>query len=42
MEHGDLTVTANLQELWNVVQEGEDHDGRDVEEAGECLEYITV
>ena len=36
--HGDGASGANLKELWDVVDEGEDDDGADIEESIETLE----
>ena len=36
--HGDGASGANLEELWDVVDEGEDDDGADIEESIETLQ----
>ena len=36
--HSDGASGANLKELWDVVDEGEDDDGADIEEPIETLE----
>ena len=35
--HSDGASGANLKELWDVVDEGEDDDGADIEESIETL-----
>ena len=36
--HSDGASGANLKELWDVVDEGEDDDGADIEKSIETLE----
>ena len=36
--HSDGASGANLKELWDVVDEGEDDDGEDIEKSIETLE----
>ena len=39
VEDGHVTVVLDLEELGDVVEEGEDHYGHDVEEA---VEYLKI